>query len=184
MVEQSNTGSKIVVAESGNKRKTISAEDVQQCIKDISGWFQTNAAAYYSSKLEGCQGANTDEIANLLKEFNATGSHLGVALQKYNGALQYEDTFVGLTLAEISELDGKLGLKAKSTIPFAKDIDGNPLCIQVANGKESVVTVDCDTSEVMEDHKLTYAEYIEQIREKLLTGKLVYEEGLGLVSVA
>ena len=48
MVEASG-GSKIVVAESGNKRKAITAEDVQQCIKDLSGWFQTNAAEYYNS---------------------------------------------------------------------------------------------------------------------------------------
>ena len=38
MVDAS-TRSEIVVAESGNKRKTITAEDVEQCIKDIAGWY-------------------------------------------------------------------------------------------------------------------------------------------------
>ena len=183
MVE-SSTGSKIVVAESGNKRKTISAEDVQQCIKDIAGWFQNNAAGYYSAKLEGCTGANADEIRRILGEFNAVENHLGVTLLKYNGALQYLDTYVGLTLEEISELGNKLGLKEKGIVPFAKDIDGTLQCIQVqAEGKESVVAWDCEASEVQEDLKVSYAEYIEQIREKLLTGKLVYEEDLGLVQV-
>ena len=56
---------------------------------------------------------------------------LGVALQKYNGCLQYQDTFVGLTLSEIS---GHTGLKDKSVVPFAKDIDGTLLCVQIKDG--------------------------------------------------
>ena len=53
---------------------------------------------------------------------------LGVALQKYNGSLQYQDTFVGLTLSEIS---GHADLKGKGVVPFAKDIDGTLLCVQI-----------------------------------------------------
>ena len=53
---------------------------------------------------------------------------LGVALQKYNGNLQYQDTFVGLTLSEIS---GHAALKDKGVVPFAKDIDGTLLCVQI-----------------------------------------------------
>ena len=46
-----------------------------------------------------------------------------------------------------------------------------------------MISWDCDSGEVQEDLKVTYAEYIESIREKLLTGKLEYEEDLGLVTV-
>ena len=177
MVEASG-GSKIVVAESGNKRKAITAEDVQQCIKDLSGWFQTNAAEYYNSQLKNCQGAPEADVAKALGEFGAGSSMLGVALQKYNGCLQYQDTYVGLTLSEIS---GHAGLKDKSVVPFAKDIDGTLLCVQIKDGKESVITWDSDESAPEQDFKVSYGEYIESIREKLLTGKLIYEDGLGLV---
>ena len=40
---ESSTASKILVAESGNKRKTITPEDVAQCVKDIAGWYETKA---------------------------------------------------------------------------------------------------------------------------------------------
>ena len=180
MVEAS-AGSKIVVAESGNKRKAITNEDVMQCIKDLSGWFETNAADYFNSKLKVCQGAASAEVAKVLGEFGAGNSMLGVALQKYNGSLQYQDTYIGLSLSEIS---GHSGLKDKSVVPFAKDVDGTLLCLQIKDGKESVVMWDADAGEVEQDLKVSYGEYIESIREKLLTRKLMYEDGLGLVEVA
>ena len=179
MVEASG-GSKIVVAESGNKRKTITPEDAQQCIKDLSGWFQTNATDYFNSKLKDCQGAPAADVAKTLDEFGAGTCLLGVALQKYNGNLQYQDTFVGLTLSEIS---GHAALKDKGVVPFAKDIDGTLLCVQIQGGKESVITWDSDESAPEQDFKMSYGEYIESIREKLLTGKLMYEDGLGLVQI-
>ena len=164
MVE-STSAAKIVVAESGNKRKTIGDEDVEQCVKDMTGWFQSKAADYYKNNLENTKGATSDEIKNVLLEFNATGIQLGIALLKYNGKLQYQDTFIGLTVAEISELGGKHNLKDKQIVPFAQDIDGTLQCIHVqTDGKESVIAWDCDSSEIQEDLKISYAEYIEQIR--------------------
>ena len=67
-------------------------------------------------------------MAKTLDEFGAGTCLLGVALQKYNGSLQYQDTFVGLTLSEIS---GHADLKGKGVVPFAKDIDGTLLCVQI-----------------------------------------------------
>ena len=75
---ESSTGSKIVVAESGNKRKTITAEDVEQCVKDIAGWYQTKAANYYTNKLQPCAGAPPEEVKAVLGEFSAADSHLSV----------------------------------------------------------------------------------------------------------
>ena len=181
---ESSTGSKIVVAESGNKRKTISAEDVEQCIKDIAGWYQTKAENYYTNKLKTCAGAPPEEVKAVLGEFSAADSHLSVQLTKYNGGFQYLDTYVGLTLDEIRKHGGELGLLEKKIVPFAKDIDGTLQCLQITDGgKESVISWDCESNAVQEDLKVTYAEYIESIREKLLTGKLEYEEDLGLVTV-
>ena len=44
-----------------------------------------------------------------------------------------------------------------------------------------MITWDSDESAPEQDLKVSYGEYIESIREKLLTGKLIYEDGLGLV---
>ena len=91
---------------------------------------------------------------------------------------------MGLTLDEIRKHGADHGLIEKKIVPFAKDIDGTLQCLQLTgDGKETVVAWDCDSSEVQEDLKVSYAEYIESIREKLLTGKLEYEEDLGLVTV-
>ena len=181
---ESSTGSRIVVAESGNKRQTITAEDVEQCIKDIAGWYETKAQSYYSNKLQSCSGAPGEEVLAILAEFNAVDCHLGVQLRKYNGGFQYLDTYVGLTVDEIRKHGTELGLIEKRIVPFAKDIEGTLQCVRIQeDGKESVVVWDCESQEVQEDLKVTYAEYIESIRERLLTGKLEYEEDLGLVTV-
>ena len=49
MVEASSGGAagRIVVAETGNKRRNISDEDLAQCVKDLASWMQENAAAHF-----------------------------------------------------------------------------------------------------------------------------------------
>ena len=70
-------------------------------------------------------------------------------------------------------------------MPFAKDIEGTLLCLKIGDtGVGSVITVDPSDDTVSENLNQTFGEYIEQISQKLLTRKLVYEEGLGFVSVA
>ena len=70
-------------------------------------------------------------------------------------------------------------------MPFAIDIDESLQCVQINDdGSETVISFDTSDGTVMENLNLTYGQYLEQIRSKLLTGKLVYEDGLGLVSVA
>ena len=87
---------------------------------------------------------------------------------------------------EINGLGTTHGLKARHIVPFAKDIDESLQCVQINDdGSETVISF--DTSEggsVMENLNMTYGQYLEDIRTKLLTSKLVFEEGLGLVSVA
>ena len=48
MVEASGA-SRIVVAETGNKRTNITDADVTQCIRDLASWFQANAAAVHAN---------------------------------------------------------------------------------------------------------------------------------------
>lgn len=76
---------------------------------------------------------------------------------------------------------------SKKTIPFAKDIDGQLLCVRAnpTNAKEYTVVV-CDVAdscEINEDTNQTLGEYLEHIRDSLLLKKLFYEEELGLASV-
>ena len=49
--------------------------------------------------------------------------------------------------------------------------------------EENVVIWDADSKEVGEDLKQSFGNYLESIRDKLLTKKLLYEDELGLVSV-
>ena len=42
------SSSKISVAETGNKRETITNEDVNQALIDLAQWFTTNAADYFN----------------------------------------------------------------------------------------------------------------------------------------
>ena len=76
-------------------------------------------------------------------------------------------------------------MEARNLIPFAKDIDGTLLCLQIgSDGGNTVGSVDADDGQVTENLNQSYGQYLEDIRQKLLSAKLVYEEGLGLVSVA
>jgi hypothetical protein len=52
-----------------------------------------------------------------------------------------------------------------------------------ASSNETVVTWDSDAKEISEDLKQSFGEYLESIRNKLLSKKLFYEDELGLVSV-
>ena len=89
------------------------------------------------------------------------------------------DTYVGLKLSELTAVE----VKGENYLAFAKDIDGHLLCIRVS-GQETVVVYDCNDCTIDEDHKLNYGQYLESIRDKLLTKKIAYEEGLGLVNFA
>ena len=185
MVEASGA-SRIVVAEMGNKRTNITEQDTVQCIKDLAGWLETNAASHYTAQMvPKANGAAAEQVTGVLTEFGAQASHLAFSLQKYNGGLQYLDTFVGLTIDEINGLGSTHGLKARHIVPFAKDIDESLQCVQINDdGSETVISFDTSDGSVMENLNMTYSQYIEDIRTKLLTNKLVFEEGLGLVSVA
>ena len=72
-------------------------------------------------------------------------------------------------------------------MPIAKDIDESLLCVKINSALkdgETVIIWDTDNNEQMEDLKVSLGEYLEQIRDKLLSKKLIYEEELGLVSIS
>ena len=177
--------SKIQVAETGNKRQAITDEDVLQTIKDMAAWFQTNATAHYEAKMAPVKDqASQEQTDALLAAFSAgNAKHLGMSLQKFNGGIQYEDTFIGLSVDEISSAGA--GLADRKIVPFARDIDGQLLCVQMGDdGSESVIGYDPSDGQIEQKDGLTYGQYLESISQKILTKKLVYEEGLGLVQVA
>ena len=52
-----------------------------------------------------------------------------LSLQKFNGGMQYTDTYIGLSLDEINAVGTEKGLKARNIVPIAKDIDDSLLCV-------------------------------------------------------
>jgi hypothetical protein len=146
-----STASKISVAEKGNKKAETSAEDVRQALNDITQYFITNAPTFYDSNLKENKG-NSEQLVNAtLQKFNAASSHIAISLEKYDGGLHYMDTYVGFKLAELTAVE----VKGENYLAFAKDIDGNLLCIRV-NGQETVVVYDFEDCSIDEDHKLNY----------------------------
>jgi len=89
---------------------------------------------------------------------------------------------VGVTVSEIASIGAEHGLKELNLIPFAKDIDSSLLCVTIGDA-EKVVTWDPDMKQVVEDSKMIFGQYLESLRDRLLTKKIVYEDELGLVEV-
>ena len=165
MVEASGA-SKIQVAETGNKRQAISDEDVLQTIKDVAVWLQTNAAAHYESQMAPkANQVSEDQTNALLSGFQASqAKHLGMSLQKFNGGMQYEDTFIGLSVDEITAVGAEKGLNDRKIVPFAKDIDGQLLCVQISDaGAEAVIGYDPSDGMIEQKDGLTYGQYLESI---------------------
>jgi hypothetical protein len=57
------------------------------------------------------------------------------------------------------------------------------LCLK-GTGTETVVIFDPSEGSVDEDLHMSYGQYLENLRDKLLRKKIAYEEGLGLVTFA
>ena len=92
----------------------------------MAAWFQTNAPAHYETKMAPVKDQATQgQTEALLAAFSAgNAKHLGMSLQKFNGGMQYEDTFVGIYIDEITSEGAAKGLNDRKIVPFAKDIDG------------------------------------------------------------
>ena len=103
-------------------------------------------------------GVTAEQVTAVLTEFGAQASHLAFSLQKFNGGLQYLDTFVGLSVDELNEVGTANNLKGRKIVPFAKDIDGSLQCVQVnEDGSETVISFDTSDGSVMENLNLTFA---------------------------
>ena len=92
------------------------------------------------------------------------------------------DTFIGLSLSEIAAAGAEHGLKELNLIPFARDIDGTLLSVTTGDA-EKVVSWDPDLKQVVDNTEKSYGQYLESIRDRLLSKKIVYEEELGLVEI-
>ena len=121
--------SRIVVAETGNRRTGITEQDVTQCIKDLASWLQTNAAAHYNGVMAPRENGDANTINDVLSEFSAAQTHLALSLQKFNGGMQYLDTYVGIPVEEIDTVGTQKALKERKIVPFAKDIEETLLCL-------------------------------------------------------
>ena len=99
MVESTTSG-RVVVAETGNKRRNISDEDLAQCVKDIASWLQEKASDHFNQNMAGTANtATADDVSAMLSAFSASScTHLALSLQKFNGGLHYKDNYIGLPL--------------------------------------------------------------------------------------
>lgn len=88
MVEASTK--KFVVDEGGNKRQGISQEDLSQTLNDLTQWFKSNAAVYFTQNIEGKQGLNESDADSLLRQFSAQDSQaLKFLLTKFDGGFHF-----------------------------------------------------------------------------------------------
>ena len=58
-----DSSSKVMVAESGNKRKDVSKEDLTQAIRDIKNWFSTNHPDFFASLSKDSLVADEDKCS-------------------------------------------------------------------------------------------------------------------------
>ena len=96
--------------------------------------------------------------------------------------MQYLDNMVGLSVEKIESAISEHGFMSHKLCPFAFDEISNSMqCINTESG--NVVNFDLDEKEVDEDQGMNYGKYLESIRDRILSKKLMFEEGLGLVKV-
>lgn len=157
------------MAEPGNRRTELTLADVNQAISDLGSWFESKANAYFSANMKN-GGASDAQMPPNCPE------HLQALLKKYNGGMHFMDTYKGLSADEIKSSD-----VGASLIAFAKDIDGSLLCINRDSG--NVCSWDAEDKAVSEDLKMNLGAYLEDIRNRLLSNKLGYEEEVGLYSM-
>lgn len=159
----------------------ISADDTKQSLNDLISWFKHNAPTYYTLKLEGIKGALDHEISEVFNALGLSDDSLRILYTTVNGGFQLQDTFETLPLSDI--LDEGKKLKSQQIVPFARDQEQNLLCLNVKSG--NVIIWDAEGNELMEDIKIvSFGAYLEQIRDKVLSKKLIYEDGLGLVTIS
>ena len=155
---QANHQLSMQVAETGNKRKGQTGDDVTQCLKDLSSWFKEKASSYHSSKLEPAAGkATADDVSGVLGALGLpAGSFLGLSVQTYNGGLQYLNTMIGVPLDQIKTLSETDALKQHKAVAFAQDcMDETQVqaVMPTADGGETVVTIDTSDNTICEDLK-------------------------------
>jgi hypothetical protein len=110
--------------------------------------------------------ANKEDVAGLPE-------HLQLLLLKFNGGIHFLETMKGISVSEIKSTTVNASLT-----PFAKDMDGNYQCIDKKSGH--VVTWDSADGEQLEDLQMNLGQYLEHVRNLVLSNKVDYEEELGL----
>ncbi|DBA04608.1 TPA: hypothetical protein N0F65_012191 [Lagenidium giganteum] len=163
-----------VLADGNPRVGGMDADERDQCIHDIVSWFQRKtelkAAGEKSSELEALEKALGTEIPEALRSL----------LAKQSSGIWF-DEFKSLCADDIMNAADKLssikGWKS-SYVPFAADADGTYLISDVA-AKNAV-------SEFSDDGKgkqlsSTLSQYLEDYRNRLLSGHFDYVEDIGLV---
>ena len=130
--------SKIEVAESGNKRTTISDDDVRQALTDIGSWMQSNAAKHFEAHLK--VQASGDDLAVIAW----APAHLKLLLSKFNGGCPFQDLVKGMSCSDIAKQVATWG-NDTSRVPFARDEES--VWVIEADGLVSI----CDAEGVKEE---------------------------------
>jgi hypothetical protein len=159
------------VVESGPvpRGNSISDDEISQAIRDILSWLSSNIPSF---------SPNGPALASPLHS-----STLNKLLGIHNGNIQLHDTFKTLSLDEISSSNEECKVSIywdNSYIPIAKNIDGEYLVLDLANN-EKVLQWSLDEG-VVEQVAESLGLYLENLRNDMLSGKLIYmDDDMGLV---
>lgn len=159
------------VVESGPvpRGNSISEDEISQAIRDILSWLSSNIPSF---------SPNGPASASPMSSFT-----LNKLLCIHNGNIQLHDTFKTLSLDEISSYNEECKVSIywdNSYIPIAKNIDGEYLVLDLANN-EKVLQWSLDEG-VVEQVAESLGLYLENLRNDMLSGKLIYmDDDMGLV---
>ncbi|TMW66419.1 hypothetical protein Poli38472_004184 [Pythium oligandrum] len=163
-----------VLKDSHPRQGGMDEDECEQCIHDIVSWFQRKAdlseRAAKSTDVESLEEELGREIPEALRSL----------LKKQSGGLWF-DEYRSLTPSDIvrtaEKLAGVGGWKT-SFIPFAADLDGNALITDAASKSAVYIFGDDGKGRQLAP---TLSEYLEEYRNRLLSGQFDYVEDVGLV---
>ena len=92
-----------MVAETGNKRKEVSQEDLVQAVNDIKNWFDQNHAGHYQKDAASVAGSEENAKSFLSQYLSHAGSvSLLVILSTCPEKFQLLDTYKLMNLGQMS----------------------------------------------------------------------------------
>jgi len=171
----------MVETDSHPRRSSIShyPKEVEQAVLDVVTWFKEHARPLALEKIEGASDADLMKVEKIADNFPSALSKL---LRCLNGGIYFGQCCLFSTkeIIEWGEKCAKMSSKwNESWIPIATDVDGNLILI---DAEGAVREWDAD-AELLSKELIaaSFATYLEDYRNKLLSGHMEYIEDVGIV---